>query len=169
VSKNLSVLVDTSYLITVYDKNRPNNGTAYKYYRYFLKNKITMLLSTIVITEFQQGQPVADIINSGHYIILPFNFDDAVKAADIAYNLGGTDRRGDSMPKFEDDLKIMAQAEFNKIDFIITEDESTLARYCKKLQKAGMFDSKVIVVKDGFDASWFNDGQSTLLDEEDTS
>ena len=110
-------------------------------------------------------QSIVDLINTGNYLLLPYNYDDAVKSAEIAYNLGGTDRRGDGNPKFKDDLKLMGQAESNEIDFVITEDEATLARYCEKLTKAGMFKPKVILVKNGFDTSVFNGGQSTLLED----
>lgn len=123
-----------------------------------------MYLSTIVISEFQQMQSVVDLINSGAYLPLAYNYEDAIKTAELAFNLGGTDRRGDGNPKYKDDLKLMAQAEFNEIDFIITEDESTLARYCEKLKSAGMFSPKVILVKDGFDTSHFNNGQSSLIE-----
>jgi predicted nucleic acid-binding protein len=162
--RSLSVLVDTSFLISVYDSSRQNHATAKKYYKYFLRNAIKMHLSTIVISEFQQMQPIVDIINTGHFMQLPFNYEEAIKTAEIAYNLGGTDRRGQSQPKYKDDLKLMAQAEHNEINFIITEDESTLARYCEKLSKAGMFKPEIIIVSKGFQSSWFNDGQSSLID-----
>lgn len=165
-NKRLSVLVDTSYLITVFNKDRPNHAVALKYHKYFIKNSVRMYLSSIVVSEFQQMQSVVDLINTGNYVQLPYNYEDAVKTADISYNLGGTDRRGDSNPKYKDDLKLMGQAEFNEIDFIITEDESTLARYCEKLSKAGMFKPKIIIVSKGFDTSLFNNGQSTLIDED---
>lgn len=165
-SKQRSVLVDTGFIISVYDDSRANHSTAKKYYKYFLKNSIKMYLSTIVISEYQQMQSVVDLMNTGHYIPLPFNYDDAIKAADIAYNLGGVNRKGDSQAKYKDDLKLMGQAQAGSIDFIITEDKATMASYCERLKKAGMFDPEVIVVSDGFDAAHFNNGQSSLIDED---
>lgn len=165
-NRSLTVLVDTSFLITVYDKDRANHALALKYYKYFIKNSIKMYLSSIVVSEFQQMQSIVDLINTGNYILLPYNYDDAIKTAEVSYNLGGTDRRGDSNPKYKDDLKLMGQAESNSTDFIITEDESTLARYCEKLSKAGIFKPKIIIVKNGFDTSAFNNGQSSLIDED---
>ncbi len=161
----MSVLVDTSFLITVYDKDRANHAVALKYHKHFIKNSIKMYLSTVVVSEFQQMQSIVDLINTGNYLLLPYNYDDAIKTAEIAYNLGGTDRRGDGNPKYKDDLKLMGQAEYNEIDFVITEDESTLARYCEKLSKASMFKPEVIIVKNGFDTSHFNNGQSSLIED----
>jgi len=124
-----------------------------------------MYLSTIVISEFQQKQPITDLINSGKYIPLPYNYDHAIKTSEIAFNLGGMDRRGASSPKYKDDLKLMGQAASENIDYIITEDKSTLARYCSKLSKANLFKPKVIIIENGFDISIFNDGQTMLLDQ----
>lgn len=52
-----SVLIDTSFLITLADDTRPNHEVAKKYYKDFIRRGITMRLSTIVISEFQQVQP----------------------------------------------------------------------------------------------------------------
>ena len=121
-----------------------------------------MYLSVIVISEFHQVQPITDLIASGNYMVLPFNYDDALKTAEVAFNLGGLDRRGESNAKFKDDLKLLGQAKYKGIDFVITEDARTLYRYCKRLNQAKMLDAKPIALKDGFDASHFNGGQSAL-------
>ncbi len=165
-NQNLSVLVDTSFLITLYDKERANHSIALKYFEYFLSNSIKIYLSTIVISEFHQGQSITDIISSGNYIVLPYNFEDAVETARMAYDLGNVSRKRASRPELKDDLKLMGQAVFNDIDFIITEDESTLARFCKRLSDSKMYKLKTIIVKDGFDASYFQGGQSSLLDKD---
>lgn len=164
--KQRCVLVDTGFVISVFDETRPNHSTAKKYYKYFLKNSIKMCLSTIVISEFQQMQSVVDLMNTGHFVPLPFNYDDAIKAADLAYNLGGANRKGDTQAKYKDDIKLMGQASAQDIEYIITEDENTLARYCERLSKAGMFNPHVIVVGAKFDATPFNGGQSALIDED---
>ena len=163
-----SILVDTSFLITLYDdsKTRKNHSVARKYFKYFLNKSIKIYLSVIVIAEFQQIQPITDIVASGNYITLPYNFEDAVATADVAYNLGAASRKDTSRrAQLKDDLKLMGQAVFKKLDFIITEDERTLARYCRKLAGAKMFSPKVIVVSEGFDSGIFSSGQASLLDE----
>jgi hypothetical protein len=161
-----SVLCDTSFLISLYDDSRPNHEVAKKYHKHFIRNGVIMYLSVIVISEFHQVQPITDLIASGNYIVLPFNYDDALKTADTAFSLGGLDRRGESNAKFKDDLKLIGQAKNKDVDFVITEDARTLYRYCERLNKAKMLDTKPIALKDGFDASHFNGGQSTLGIEE---
>lgn len=160
--EKMSVLVDTSFLITLYDKTRPNNTVAVKFFKYFLSKSIDIRLSTIVISEFQQMQPVVEIINSGNYMLLPFNYEDSIKSAEIAYNIRG-EKRG-SNAEFKDDVKLMGQAESNNITFIITEDETTLAKYCKRLLDAKMFRPKIILLSNGFETSYFNNGQASLIE-----
>ena len=46
------VLLDTSYLITLADKNRPHHEAARRYWKYFLENEIPIYLSTVVVSEF---------------------------------------------------------------------------------------------------------------------
>jgi hypothetical protein len=164
--KAQSVLVDTTFLIAVFTENYANHATAKKYYKYFIKHGVKMYLSSIVASEFHQKQSIVDILNSNNFIPLPYNIDDAVHTADIAFKLGGNARRGESKPQYKDDLKLMGQAEFNEIDFIITEDESTLARYCNSLSSANMFKPEVILLNKGFDGSHFNGGQSALIEVE---
>jgi hypothetical protein len=162
--KQLSVLVDTSFLISLYDDTRPNHKVAKKYHKYFIKHSIVMCLSPIVIAEFHQMQSIVDVVGSGNYRIIPFNYDDGLNSADIAYKLGGVSRKRDGTnPKYKDDLKLIAQTVTEDISFIITEDKSTLARYCTKLQSAKVLNTKVIVLSDAYDESWFNGGQATLV------
>ena len=164
-NKDKSVLVDTSFLITLYDDNKPRHEVAKKYFRYFLKNKIKIYLSVVVIAEFHQKQPIADVIASNNYMILPYNYQEGLSTAECAYNLGGVIRtRGDSRAKCYDDLKLIAQAKENKIDFIITRDQKTLARYVQRLNDARILSVQCILLQDDFNTAWFNDNQTSILD-----
>lgn len=158
-----SVLIDTSFLITLADDSRSNHEVAKKYYKEFIKREITMYLSTIVISEFQQMQPVTDLVVSGNYMPLAFNFDDAIKTAEVAFNLGGTDRRGENRSNCKDDIKLIGQAEANSISLVITDDSGTLFRFCDKLHKAGIIKVKPIKLDDGYDSALFNNGQASLI------
>ena len=166
VANNIrQALVDTSFLVTAFDDSRPNHKNAKKYYRYLLDNDIMVRLSTVVIAEYQQTQPIVDVINTGNFVVLPYNYDHAIETAEIAYNLGGGARRSEcsSRAEYKDDHKLMAQAKKDGIEFIITEDAKTLAKYCRRLNKAGIFEPKIIIVADGFDTSHFNKGQKSLM------
>ena len=43
------------------------------------------------------------------------------------------------------------------------EDSSTLAKYLDRARDAGLAATKVVLLRDGFDAAWFENGQSRLL------
>lgn len=167
MSNSPSVLVDTTFLITLYDPKRDGHAVAKKYHKYFIENSVRMLLSTIVISEYQQKESVIDLINSENYIILPFNYEHATETADITFKLGTKTRNlEDSRAEYKDDLKLMGQAQSEGIEYVITADNSTLARYCKKLSSASMFSPKAIILSDGFDTSYFNNGQKKLIEDE---
>ncbi len=168
-TRQRSVLVDTSFLITLYNDQRANHQVAKKYHRYFIRNSIVMKLSTIAISEFQQVQPITDLLASSNYIVLPFNIDHALKAAEVAFNLGGMDRRGETAANCKDDIKLVGQASYEEADFLITDDSGTLYRYCKKLKDAGMIGTVPIELASGFDGSIFNSGQTALINFEEAT
>jgi len=160
-----TVLVDTSFLIYLGNKEAgDDHKTAKKYYDFFLKNNIVMKLSPIVVAEFHQVQSIADLMQTDNFQVLPFNYEDGLRSANVAYELGGTTRGGRDKDniKYMDDIKILGQAANNDIDFLITHDKSTLAKYCTKLHKSGMIKTEVIVINEPFDGSIFNGGQSAL-------
>lgn len=164
--KQLSVLVDTSFLINVYNEDAEHHEVARKYHKYFLKHNIKMHLSTIVISEFHQKQTIVELLKTGQYIVEPYNVEDAVATADLTFKLGNSERRGDAKAEFKDDIKLMGQAENKDLSFIITGDVNTLAKYCKTLSDMSLFKPEVIVISEPFAASHFNGGQSALLEEE---
>ncbi len=172
-----TVMVDTTFLITLANPKYPNYDVANRYYKYMLGNDIKMHLSAIVIAEYHQLVSAAEWLSSGNFIPMPFNIYEATHLSNVAHNLGSTariDARNDSAndgttprsarAEFKDDLKLIAQAEKNKIDYIITEDASTLAKQLRTLHAAGLTEVQPIVVADGFDSSWFTGGQKSLLD-----
>src|SRR5688572_20030474 len=101
------VLLDTSYLITLADKNRPHHQTARRYWRHFLDTQIPIFLSTIVASEFCVKQEIPpEILRC--CVVLPFNWDDAQKAAKLDWKRFRPEGVEREAPK--DDIKIIAQA-----------------------------------------------------------
>ena len=67
---------------------------------------------------------------------------------------------GDSRSVVRDDVKLLAQASHEDIDFILTEDGSTLYKYCERLRQTGAVQTRALKLADGFDASLLReDGQ----------
>lgn len=87
------VLLDTSFLITLADRNRANHETARKYWKFFLESNTPIYLSTIVISEFELKQPIDNVILKS-CIVLPFNHADAIKSAQLNFANTSPRRRG---------------------------------------------------------------------------
>lgn len=156
-------MIDTSFLITLFDKTRANHSVAKKFYKEFIKREYHMMLSTIVIAEYQQGDSVLEIMNSGNFITVPYTFTDALETSRVAYNLGSTPKNSGERANAKDDIKIIGQAVSGGVTFLITDDKTTMYRYAEKLRSAGMISVQPIKLADGFDSALFNSGQ-TLID-----
>ena len=146
----IQVSLDTSFLITFADPERPNHAVAVEYFRHCLAQRIPMWISTVVAGEFEVGQPISDLPLQ-NFRILPYNLAHAIKAASLFNTL----RK--ETPPVEDrrniiinDLKVIAQAEEERIPVVLTEDENTLTRIVARLNKPGFVSVSTILLREGF-------------------
>ena len=65
------------------------------------------------------------------------------------------------MPDAKDDVKLLAQCSNNDIDYIATDDSSSLAKYTRRLNELDKLKTQVITMND-YDLSIFNGGQMAL-------
>ncbi len=56
-------------------------------------------------------------------------------------------------------MKLIAQAICESMTHILTEDARTLVKYVRRLNDAGQCAIQTILLADGFDPAWFNNGQ----------
>jgi len=148
------VLLDTSFLISLVDTNRPHHAVAVRYWKFFGTEGIPMFLSTIAAAEFHQKQPVTDLPLEA-LIVLPFNLRDAMAAAELDF----TQYKGDpgvSRVALKDDFKLLGQAKAQDISWVITEDASSLHKFCEALRAKHRLSSRAIKLEDGFDKSYFD-------------
>lgn len=152
-----AVLLDTSFLISLVDSKRPNHAIASSYYRLILEHQSPMYFSAIVAAEFAIKQSITDLPLK-NFRELQFNIVHSTKAAVLWNTLGRHD--DDNRAVARDDIKLIAQAAQESIPFILTEDASTLYKYCERLRTAGASNVKAIRLMDGFDPySLREDGQ----------
>lgn len=162
---NNSVVVDTGFLISLSDKTRLAHETAKRYYKYFIEQKITMLLPTVVVAEYfsKEGVPELPLHN---FTVLPFNYADARFCGSLNAVKEYKELKAGSRPAVKDDFKIIAQSCVNQAKFLITEDKNTMAVYCNKLTQDSKADFRVIPLSEPFDVSFVNDdGQMHMYDE----
>lgn len=161
-----SVFLDTSFLISLSVPARPHHEASKKYYQYFIENKYVMFVSTIVLSEFCRKQPLLDL-PLNNFITVPFNITDALRAAEFAELLqGAQDDSVGSRDSLKDDVKIIAQADMKQAGYLITEDKTTMAKYCEKLAATKQTEVQTIQSSEGFDEAHFNGGQTGLFDKD---
>lgn len=155
-----SVLLDTSFLITFSDPTRTHHESALAYYRECVRRQVPMYLSTIAISEFQVKQAINDL-PLRNFVVLPFNVDHAMRCGLMIRNMQ-RDKEDDRV-RVKDDFKLLAQCDCETISHLLCEDASTLAKYVDRARDNQMTSTKVILLRDGFDSSWFENGQSRLV------
>lgn len=154
----VSALLDTSFLITLVNGNRKHHEAAKQFYKHMLQNDMPMYFSSIAAAEFGIKQQVADLPLS-NFRTLNFSVPHGQKAADLWNILGARDDK-DARAVVRDDVKLIAQACHEDIEFLLTEDGNTLHKYCERLRQAGATRTRALKLADGFDASLLReDGQ----------
>lgn len=155
-----SVLLDTSFLISLSDPARAHHAAAKAHYRACIDHQVPMLISTIVVSEFQVRQAINDL-PLRNFIVLPFNVDHAM-ACGLLIRAQAHDP-GDDRVRVKDDFKLMAQCQCDGITHLLTEDANTLTKYVRRYRDAGQLDTRCVVLRDGFDESWYENGQVRLV------
>jgi hypothetical protein len=155
-----SVLLDTSFLISLSDPARAHHSAAVQYYKECVHRQVPMYLSTIVISEFQVKQAINDL-PLRNFVVLPFNVDHAMRCGLIIRQMPRDPE--DDRVRVKDDFKLLAQCECESISHLVSEDASTLAKYLDRARDAGLATTKVMLLRDGFDTAWFENGQARLL------
>jgi len=120
-----------------------------------------MYLSTIVISEFQVKQAINDL-PLRNLVVLPFNVDHAMRCGVLIRQLSRDPT--DDRVRVKDDFKLIAQCDGEGITHLLSEDESTLVKYLARSQAPGQLATQSVLLKHGFDVSWFENGQFRLPD-----
>lgn len=168
----IGVLLDTSFLITLAGKDRPNHETAKKHWKFLLEESIPIFLPTIVVSEFEIKQEIPSAILRA-CIVLPFNWNDAKKAASLGFQQENPDDMPQTCSKcglrtsrdaLKDDVKIIAQAIVNDVNWIITDDKGTFYNYANRLKRDGKANFEPIKLEDGFDQSVYEPTKQRFMD-----
>lgn len=157
------VVLDTSFLITLAGKDRANHQTARRYWKHFGETGIPLYLPTIVVSEFCVRQEIpAKILRA--CVVLPFNWDDAQKAAKLDFSR--VERGGESRDALKDDVKIIAQAVVKDAAYVITDDSRSFYKFAAHFREIGQVSFRPIKLEDGFDRAFFDpNGQREFTDQ----
>lgn len=126
-----SVLLDTSFFIRFLNDDDPLFKNADGYFRYFIKEEITMMISTISIAEFCVLGDINELPLKNLQII-PFNLDHSKKTgefAKIVFQKKGKLKLNERNI-IPNDTKLFSQADCQKtIEFYLSSDTESLKIY----------------------------------------
>ena len=145
------VSLDTSFLISFADPDRPNHTVAVEYFRHCLAQRVPMWISVVAAGEFEVGEPVSDLPLQ-NFRIQPYNLPHAIRAAALFRALREETEAQveERRPIIINDLKILAQAEEDQIPVILTEDANTLSRLAARLLQRNAVSVRVLLLTEGF-------------------
>lgn len=128
-----AVLLDTSFFIRFLNENDPLFNNADGYFRYFLQQEITMMISTISIAEYCVGGDVHELPLRNLQIV-PFNLDHAKRTGEFARITFSAKRDGkidvSSRHIIPNDTKLFAQADCEKsVEFYLSSDYESYKIY----------------------------------------
>lgn len=138
-------MLDTSFCIRLMDKNDLLHQNALDYYKYFITEKITMHISTIVVAEYA----VADDPNNlplSNLQIEAFDFMDASRAGLFHREIKGSQANVEGYNRriVVNDVKILAQIQNKKIEGIISKDVKSVKNYIAPLSNSNSLQVKFI-------------------------
>jgi len=126
-----SVLLDTSFFIRFLNDNDPLFKNADGYFRYFLKEEITMMISTISIAEYCVGGDIYELPLK-NLQILPFNLNHSKRTGEFArivFQNKGKLKLGERNI-IPNDTKLFSQADSEKsVEFYLSSDKESLKIY----------------------------------------
>ncbi|TSA37658.1 MAG: hypothetical protein D4R64_05550 [Porphyromonadaceae bacterium] len=122
--KHRAVLLDTSFFLRFLDEGSPLFKNADAYFRYFLQQEITMMISTISIAEYCVGGEISELPLLNLQII-PFNLDHSKRTGEFAkivfQNKGKLKLKERNI--IPNDTKLFAQADCEEaIEFYLSSD-----------------------------------------------
>ena len=119
-----AVLLDTSFFLRFLNDSDPLFKNADAYFRYFLQNEITMMVSTISIAEYCVGGDVHELPLRNLQIV-PFNLDHSKRTGEFAKIVFQNKEKLKLKERniIPNDTKLFAQADCEKsIEFYLSSD-----------------------------------------------
>lgn len=125
-----NILLDTSYLIRLLNRNDPLHENCHKFHEKFIERSYQFYISTIAISEYGAGGNIAELPLSSMRIV-PFNFDHAKRSSEMA-RIVKPIRENIERNIVINDIKMFAQADVSKdIAFYASADAKSFKIYDK--------------------------------------
>jgi hypothetical protein len=126
-----SILLDTSFFLRFLNDESPLYKNADSYFRYFIQNEITMMISTISIAEYCVGGDIHELPLKNLQIV-PFNLDHSKRTGEFAKIVFQNKEKLKLNERniIPNDTKLFAQADCEKsVEFYLSSDTESLKIY----------------------------------------
>ena len=128
--KELYLLLDTSFLINLVSETALFHERAYEFFNSFMTRHYGMAFSTVAISEYA----IKDDVNHlplAMLQIIPFNFGHAVKSGAFGNQVTSCRKQEPNTSRaiVLSDSKMFAQAEMEKIDYVVSADSEAQKTY----------------------------------------
>lgn len=136
--KNLYLLLDTSFLINLVSESALFHDRAFEFFNSFLTRHCDMAVSTIAISEYAIKDDVTHLPLAMLQII-PFNYGHAVTSGAYGNQVASCRKQETDTSRaiVLNDSKMFAQAEVEKIDYVVSADSKAQKTY-QWLKDAGL-------------------------------
>ena len=136
--KELYLLLDTSFLINLVSESAQFHERAYEFFNSFMTRHYDMAISTIAISEYA----IKDDVNHlplAMLQIIPFNFGHAAESGAFGNQVSSCRKHDPDTSRaiVLNDSKMFAQAELEKIDYVVSADSKAQKTY-QWLKDAGL-------------------------------
>lgn len=126
-----SVLLDTSFFLRFLNDNDPLYKNADGYFRYFIKEEITMMISTISIAEYCVGGNIHELPLRNLQIV-PFNLDHSKRTGEFAKIVFQNKNKLKLNERniIPNDTKLFSQADCEKtVEYYLSSDSESFKVY----------------------------------------
>lgn len=148
----MTVMFDTCALIALTNVSSKHHATARECYKLLKKGGHRLLVSVISVAEYGVKADIAIIIPKLFPLPPSFGVPHASMAAQFARLTGDKEK----LPRSEDhsrkciaaDTQILAQAEVEQVDCVLTLDKNTLAKTAEALKSESLLHANVVRLDD---------------------
>lgn len=148
----MKIMYDTGALISLFDKTRERHEKMLAMHESILSDgKSVILLSPIVLSEYGVKGDALAVLKQSRFVTSAYNERHAIEAARLKKSTMFNDElRSEANTRFViiNDTQIIAQANIEGVDYVLTEDQNTFFKTAKALKDSGLIATEVLSLRD---------------------
>ncbi|MEG2971799.1 MAG: hypothetical protein RR808_10065 [Akkermansia sp.] len=151
----IKVMLDTCTMISLVKDGDSNKEASFKCIKYCLEKNFFLCASPIAVSEYSVNHSCERLLSLSGIRILQFGEKHAVKSA-MLYNLAKGQQIEDRI-FVKNDTKIIAHADVEDIDYLLTADKQMIAHVNKWRSEGNINGVRIVALNKPFDPNDFRD------------